>query len=729
MLPRYLATIFSRMRRGRVLLFFLLFILLPVVIITLIFTRSTIEDPETINRKIMDHLNRVAISFQQDLSNLIFKVEYEVERTLAEVSSGREMVDSLEASCSASHLVSDFFLIDDLGQRWSPFGSNGESLESPYELTIREGISEKFINEFEAGNQQEFAERNPDQALKKYKLSLQSADDDLIIALTLHSLARIYFKIKNYPEAASYYNELYNLSSPPVFLGGLSLDLVALLQLARIENIAESYERTYLFSLDILEELLRGRLAGSIEEASFFAAEAIKIVSDLSVKGLLSQVTSSEFNLMVKRWRRKESFAWKLDSLLVTIQPAFQKLLSAPVEEGERRIVISRPIEGVETVIINRLLDMEVGGRFVLGIFLDPSLLKDELRNLLVKTVAVEGDVSLVVYDGQGDEVVWGGSADVDSRFQLVRPLAPSFPFWKVELTYPRRGFLLEIVRQERRNRLGYISFLMIIIFLGIYVIYRLNKKDTELSRLKSDFISRVSHELRTPLATIRAVGEMLEMGAVSSREKEKEYFGFITSESARLSRLIDNVLDFSRIGVNKRKYNISPGDLGGVVLRTVEAFREYSGVKEFNIVYQSDEDIPSVAIDEDAVGRALINILHNAVKFSRADKTILVELHHRGQELFLSVSDYGIGIDREEVGRIFEEFYQSSSGLSLARKGAGLGLAIVKHIIEAHGGRIDVESRPGEGTTFTLVFSVLTDTSSRRERKEYASIGRRLQV
>jgi two-component system phosphate regulon sensor histidine kinase PhoR len=199
----------------------------------------------------------------------------------------------------------------------------------------------------------------------------------------------------------------------------------------------------------------------------------------------------------------------------------------------------------------------------------------------------------------------------------------------------------------------------------------------------------------------------MLEMGAVSSREKEKEYFTFITSEGQRLSRLIDNVLDFSRIGAGKRTYTLRPADLGKAVASTVRAFRQYVQPEGIEVVYEADPVIPRVLADEDAVSQALLNLLDNAVKFSPGEKGVRVELRRRLGEVLIRVSDRGIGIAPGDLEKIFFLFYRVDEGRKVARKGAGIGLSIVKHIAEAHGGRVEMESDLGGGSVFAIVIPV----------------------
>ena len=693
--------------RGRVLFLFLLFVLLPAVILAVFFARSITEEPETINQKITGQLERTEMVFRRLLANMILETEIEIARWLEEISPGQDVAEVVEAACGASPLFDYFSIFDGhLGRRF-PFTPPGGEIFDVRAWALREGVDDGCGRHLLAGSRSEFIEKDPEGAVKSYLQALEVAGDDLSRAVSLHALARVSFREKNFPEARGYYRRLYEEGSGALSLGGLSLDLIALLQLARIESARGEGDQALVYYLDIMEQLSRGRLAHSIEEASFFASRVREAILDLKEQGIVTGEFQDEYDRVTECWRCREETVRLMEGAREAARTELRGMFRPEGERKDGVKIITKSVDGREVVMLLRRLDdkEEEAGR-ILVVTLNPEGLRAKIQKVVDETREVEGDTNLVIYDGRGEELARGGDPASDSQYRRTDSLAPLFPSWEVWLTYRRRGFLLEIARGERRTRIGYISSLLIIIFLGLYVIYRLTRKDTELARLKSDFVSRVSHELRTPLATIRAVGEMLEMGAVSSREKEKEYFSFITSESERLSRLIDNVLDFSRIGVDKKKYSFRTVDIREAVSSMVRTFREYSRTEGFDIIFRADESLSPVSIDRDAIEQALINLMHNAVKFSREEKTIRVDLRQRGGEVRLSVADRGVGIAREDLGRIFEQFYQPRRDRNLARKGAGLGLAIVKHIMEAHGGRVEVESRPGEGSTFTLIFS-----------------------
>ncbi len=220
--------------------------------------------------------------------------------------------------------------------------------------------------------------------------------------------------------------------------------------------------------------------------------------------------------------------------------------------------------------------------------------------------------------------------------------------------------------------------------------------------------ISNVSHELRTPLASIRVFGEFLHLGRATAAEKVREYGEYIEAESRRLSRLVDNILDFSRIESGRKRYRLEVADLREIVRDTVKAFEVRLRQEGISVdVRGPDEPLPAVRADPDAIAQALANLLDNAVKYSCGAPDVAVELGQRNGSVTLAVRDRGPGISPEDQERIFEKFYRVSTGLVHDVKGSGLGLAIVKHVVEAHQGMVVVESKPGAGSTFTIELPV----------------------
>ena len=228
--------------------------------------------------------------------------------------------------------------------------------------------------------------------------------------------------------------------------------------------------------------------------------------------------------------------------------------------------------------------------------------------------------------------------------------------------------------------------------------------RQMRLSQMKSDFVSNVSHELRTPLSSIRVFGEYMRLGRVNRDEKIREYGEYIEAESRRLTTLINNILDFSKIESAEKKYRFCDTDVVELVRHTVCGFEVPLREQGVKIAFRAGDARPQLQLDKDAIAQVLMNLLDNAVKYSNGEKEIDVSVDVKDHEVRIAVRDRGIGIAASEQKKIFEKFYRVGSGLVHDVKGSGLGLSIVQHVVEAHNGRVEIESAPGQGSTFTIV-------------------------
>jgi signal transduction histidine kinase len=244
---------------------------------------------------------------------------------------------------------------------------------------------------------------------------------------------------------------------------------------------------------------------------------------------------------------------------------------------------------------------------------------------------------------------------------------------------------------------------LALVMFGGLLFTWRSVNREMELARLKSDFVSNVSHELKTPLALIRMFAETLELGRVRSQEKAQEYYTVMRRESERLTGLINNLLDFSRIEAGAKQYKFEPTSLPELVEQTLENYRYHLTQRGFELEEKIDRALPEVAVDREAYALCLLNLLDNAVKYSGEERFVAVRLERDNGSARLEVEDRGIGIQRKDQERIFEKFYRAGDPLVHNTKGSGLGLSLVRHVAQAHHGTVAVESAPGQGSRFIL--------------------------
>ncbi len=293
-----------------------------------------------------------------------------------------------------------------------------------------------------------------------------------------------------------------------------------------------------------------------------------------------------------------------------------------------------------------------------------------------------------------------GGPAEVERTFDSVFP--------GLILGIKLRGTTIASISNKfLRTNFLILGALSLLMAGGMFLTYRNVTRELALAKLKSDFVSNVSHELRTPLALIRLYAETLELGRLSNPGKQHEYHEIIRKESERLSALINNILDFSRIEAGKKEYNFRETDVADLVRSTLESYRYEIEQNGFQFEQKIDDNLPSVRIDREAIARSLLNLVNNAVKYSSTDKYLGVRLYRNNGSLSLEVVDHGIGIPTSEQPKIFEKFYRVGDPLVHNTKGSGLGLSLVRHIVEAHAGEVRVESVPGRGSKFVITLPV----------------------
>ncbi|MGO9647135.1 putative Histidine kinase [Candidatus Sulfotelmatobacter sp. SbA7] len=293
-----------------------------------------------------------------------------------------------------------------------------------------------------------------------------------------------------------------------------------------------------------------------------------------------------------------------------------------------------------------------------------------------------------------------GGTPEVE------RNLEGAFP--NVTLAIKLSGTTLAAMEQHFvRTSFLVLGVISLLLAGGLFLTHRNISREMALAKLKSDFVSNVSHELRTPLSLIRLYAETLEMGRLKSEEKYQEYYRIIRKESERLTALINNILDFSRIEAGRKEYDFRETDMRELVHNTLDSYRFQIEQNGFAFEEKIAEDVPPLRVDREAMARSLLNLVNNALKYSQDQKFIGVNLFRYNGSVKLEVVDHGIGIPTEEQHKIFEKFYRVGDPLVHNTKGSGLGLSLVRHIVQAHGGEVAVDSSPGRGSKFTITLPV----------------------
>jgi signal transduction histidine kinase len=331
-----------------------------------------------------------------------------------------------------------------------------------------------------------------------------------------------------------------------------------------------------------------------------------------------------------------------------------------------------------------------------------PTVMKDVLSS---KNNGLRNDANppAMMIHRTHDPEPWVSTENWDGgKPEVERPFDDMFSGMVLSIKYPGTT-IADISARFLRFNYTILAALSLLMIGGIFLTYRNISREMNLARLKSDFVANVSHELRTPLALIRLYAETLELGRLNAKEKYQDYFRIIREESERLTALINNILDFSRIEAGRKEYEFKETNLPELVRSTLDSYRFQIEQNGFAFEENIANDIPPVNVDREAIARSLLNLVNNALKYSKDKKFIGVSLYRANGSVKLEVRDQGIGIPPAEQDKIFEKFYRCGDPLVHNIKGSGLGLSLVRHIVRAHGGDVQVESAPDKGSKFTI--------------------------
>lgn len=407
-----------------------------------------------------------------------------------------------------------------------------------------------------------------------------------------------------------------------------------------------------------------------------------------------------------RRWRQPNE-AYMLQSLLKTIAPpdgpsapsikASLQRLSAEIHDMEQMTALA---QGIHDYLgkIQRAFRSAPGDLSWIGYGDEP---------WLITMVSPESFAAPVVIAVSSRKVVPSEVTLHAREVPQAIPLGDGFVDLRAE--WPADHF------SSPREMPGFIYASTLILILGAallaaYLVLRDVHREMQTAEMRSHFVASVSHELKTPLTAIQAGAETLLLDR-ADRETTREYLNTILSESARLSRLVDNVLDFSRIEQGRKIYQMQSTCLAEIVRAATKAMEYPLSQLGFTLTISADDTPPTLVADADALKQALLNLIGNAMKYSGEARRIDIRLGSRDGEAFVDVVDHGIGISREDQTRIFEKFHRVRSADTEGIAGTGLGLALALHIVEAHKGRIEVSSDVGHGSTFSVLIPLQAQT------------------
>lgn len=312
---------------------------------------------------------------------------------------------------------------------------------------------------------------------------------------------------------------------------------------------------------------------------------------------------------------------------------------------------------------------------------------------------------SLMNVVDEGGAIVFGPPIK-GTEYTVGKPFPTTLYNWRLQIALRSAEALGQSVEQQRLIELIMVSIAAFVVILGTAIVVVASVSERRVAALKSEFVANVSHELKTPLALVRMFAELLLSERVRTDEKRKQYLQIIVSESERLTALIENVLDFAKVERGKAEYDFALADVGPVVSRAAEIYRNRAEREGVSISVDVASDLPPAMVDARAIELGVLNLIDNALKYGTDGGSVRVEVRPAENDVAISVSDLGPGIDRAEQSAVFERFVRGKRARQAQVRGSGIGLALVKHIADAHKGSVRVVSPitpDGKGTSFVI--------------------------
>ena len=646
--------------RKQVLLF-LVAVLLPVIVLVALTLRMVKQERELTLKRIADDHRRVAAEIGRDLTSRLDELAREEASALAGNPLKLARHDYRNPEVVLIAKVEDGRLI--LPWEAGPKAAASVSVEddSEFSRTIRQAESA------------EFSSKNYPLAAERYRRAAAVARTPAEEGYACLQRARAFAKTKKEQESLAEYEKIFSLSPEIVDEYGIPLSLYAFKPLLRSGSM---YPRAI------------ERLGRQLEDDLWLSPAGLYLMRDLVqwITGRVPDVAEPAVRSGIKEHRGKilaqiqvqeQALSLKEDyprlGLEFTPSPNLKKAESrwasygqkpwlvglSPTIPGERRLLLAVDFQTFSTTLMS---DTEYAAKYASNV------------DLLAGQPA---DGASLGSGLQGIQVVFAPG--------LGEPYS----------------------KQTALQR--YFYFLALAVVLGVmlfgaYLLWRDVRREILIAQMRSQFVSSVSHELKTPLTAIRMFAETLRLGRAKDPATQAEYLDTIVNESERLTRLLNNVLDFSMIEQGQRIYHPAPASLPEIIRAAVRAMEYPLKQKGFELDIRNEEDLPQVRVDRDAIEQAVLNLLSNAMKYSGESRTIGLGVHREGDSAVIQVVDRGVGIELKDQDRIFDKFYRITAPESQSLPGTGLGLSLVAHIAKAHRGSVKVESAPGKGSTFSII-------------------------
>jgi signal transduction histidine kinase len=697
-------------QRRRIVLLFGAGIVLPSLLLGYLALRGIQNDRALLDKERLEETRRAADRVIRAVDDTIAAAEGALSKTITDhaMTSSAGLAPALEKLGTGNRLVEQFFYLQDFRDVRFPIARL---------LYVRDGSREAgpsppadpgHDGEMQVAQRLEFQQKDFPGALAVYQQALKHANDPGREGMTLNAVARVQRKSSHLSEAVATYESIVRKYGEIISPEGIPLGPAARLELCSLYRELENFTRSLRTSFELFKALIQREWPLEKAEFEFFVQRA---------KGLIEEFFSSPppgldlapFRAEFQNLGAAETEQRKRTERMIVFQESAAAALEAKsaggTEESNRSFVrLALDIGKFSYLVSMRRPSAQAGNAAgeAWGIIIDAEWLLENVLRPALRDHLPSGESSWSV-KGRDGRIMLSSENPTSGPVTFRTNFASNAPDWALEFHQaPPR--LIKTFLLSRRGLYSFVFLLLAgILVFGLILTIRAVSHELELARMKSDFVSTVSHEFKSPLTSIRQLAEMLQSGRVPSEERRQKYYDVLLEQSERLALLTDNILSLAKIEEGRAEFTFESMDISSLLTEVVSSIQDRVCHEGFDIGLNVEGPLPLLAVDRTALSQAVTNLIDNAIKYSGDSRKILVSASVEEQILAIAVRDFGVGIKKEDIDRIFERFYRGGDELTRTIKGSGLGLTLVKEIVEAHRGKVRVESEPGKGSVFSI--------------------------
>ena len=628
---------------------------------------------ELTEKRILEEQQELAARFATSLQEAL-------DQLAAGLVSGPEQLrtlnDTLEHRSADQEFIIQPFLLRNNGKLIYP-NFTGISDES-----FKPILSNGFRTAYALGEEAEFVENDPLKARKYYRTCLSLSRGTMDSVTALNALGRVSVKSGRIGEATEFYISIIRDYSSQTDRNGFPFAYYAL------SHLVGQTDNDHIEEIVPVIEYCLERTELGLVPLNYQSGELFDQVTEWVKKNSsLDSVQFSQINGTLKSLKKQVEFVDQYGDELQSILPEYKRKLYAD-QNGFR---IEQLSDGVDSLFLLLTND----STYISGVLINQNLLFDSLANAGLQ-------------EGLGFNYICTFSAGYNSNTLTDNPsysaqLIPYFPEQALQISLQNENLIKNLV--TRRSWIYGIatSLLLVAMLLGIILVTRDIAREKKLVNLRSEFTSNVTHELKTPLTSIRMYAESLMMQRIKSAPDQHKSLSVIVNESERLKRMINNILEFSKMEKARQDYHPVESNLSGILHSAIQDMDYWLEKNSLTLKQEIEPDIIA-SVDTEKFYQVYTNLLSNAIKYSGESRNIYIRLYRNHDAVITEVEDEGIGIAEEDQLKIFDEFYRVENHGSGNITGTGLGLTVVREIVEAHHGKIKVESEIGKGSKFSVI-------------------------